>query len=49
MKKDDPYFIEVKLRLYLCAAYLIIFNELFIVRGGSEEECKDIAFDDIIK
>ena len=49
MKKDGPYFIEVKLRLYLCAAYLIIFNELFIVRGGSDEKCKDIAFDDIIK
>ena len=49
MKKDDPYFIEVKLRLYLCAAYLIIFNELFVIRGGSDEECKNLIFDDIVK
>ncbi len=49
MKKDDPYFIEVKLRLYLCVAYLIIFNELFVVRGGSDEKCKNLTFDDIVK
>ena len=49
MKKDDPYFIEVKLRLYLCAAYLIIFNELFVTRGGSDEECKNLKFDDFIR
>ncbi|MBQ4244916.1 MAG: hypothetical protein II702_08380 [Clostridia bacterium] len=48
-KNDDSYLVEMKLRAYLCAAYLIIFNKLFIETDGFELDGCDIAFEDFIK
>ncbi|MBO4894793.1 MAG: hypothetical protein J5562_07765 [Clostridia bacterium] len=48
-KSDDSYLVEMKLRAYLCAAYLIIFKKLFIETDGFERDGCDIAFEDFIK